>query len=174
MGMPDNSKWSSRVDGVDMWTDGEQQCDVSVSYVHEDGRSIQHTVLFTLMGDVQVNGERHRLGEDGFVACVDEAYDAAVSEAGEDDAVVRSFFIYPDSEIVDPVDADGDVIDVPNEYSQVDDGWINLDYAGSYGDDDNALGVEIENALLVWGKNLAEMILYTTDLDVVWSDLTAA
>lgn len=174
MGMPDNSKWTTRVDGVDMWTDGEQLCDVSVSYVHEDGRSIQHTVLFTLMGDVQVNGERPGHALDGFVSIVDESYERAISEAGEDDTVERSFFIFPDSEIMDPIDADGDVIDIPNEYSQVEDGWINLEYAGPYETDDKALDAEIENALQIWGKNLAERVHYTTDFDQVWGDLTAA
>ena len=174
MGMPNNSAWTVELVGADVMTDGEQSSDLVITFSHKDGHALQHVIYFTLMGDAQVNGERPDYVFEGFVTSVDEHHDRAVSEMSEDDAVTRSYWVYPQSETFDAIDADGDVIDVPNESTEVSDGWIDLDYTGRYDSPGMELENEIEAALVKYGKRLADVALYATDLDQVWSDLTAA
>lgn len=173
MSMPNrNTGWSVDGIGVDMWT-SDESCEVIVTYRHTAGYYVQHITDFTLAGDVQVNGER--VGFEPFVESVDEDYAEALAAKGEDDTVTRSFFIYPNSETYDPLDTEREFIDDGIDHrEQVEDGWINLDYAGPYETDDKALDAEIEARLKAWGKNLAEVELYAGDLNQVWSDLTAA
>ena len=174
MSMPDNSAWTVESVGADMMTNGEDSSDLVITLRHRDGHALQHVIYFTLMGDVQVNGERPDYALEGFVTIVDEHHDRAVSESSEDDVVTRSYWVYPWAETFDAIDADGDVIDVPNESTEVSDGWIDLDYTGRYDAPGTELESEIEAALVKYGKRLADVALYATDLDRVWSYLTAA
>ena len=174
MSMPDNSAWTVESVGADVMTNGEDSSDLVITLRHRDGHALQHVIYFTLMGDVHVNGERPNYALEGFVTSVDEHHDRAVSEMSEDDAVTRSYWVYPWAETFDAIDADGDVIDVPNESTEVHDGWIDLDYTGRYDAPGMELENEIETALVKYGKRLADVALYATDLDRVCSDLTAA
>ena len=176
MGMPDNSKWTAEILGVDLWTNGEDSHDVAALYRHVDsGHAVEHAVSFRLMGEVLVNGERPDYAIDNFVVDVDDNYARAVSEAGEDDTVTRSYWVYPESEIFEPIDQNGDLIgngdDLPSE---VLDGWRNLDYSGPFETDDKTLGDEIEQVMRGYMDGVSDAVLYTTDLDLVFSDLTAA
>lgn len=175
MAMPNrNTGWSVDGIGVDMWT-SDESCEVVVTYRHTAGHYVQHVTDFTLAGEVLVNGERPDWFYEPFASDVDDAALRAACETGEDDTVTRSFFVYPNSETYDPLDTDREFIDTGvDDRSQVEDGWINLDYAGPYETDDKTLDHEIETRLKAWGKNLAEVELYAGDLDQVWSDLTAA
>lgn len=179
MAMPNrNTEWAVDEIGVDMWSN-EESCEVVVTYRHTAGHYVQHITDFTLCGDVQVNDERPDYALDCFVVDVDETFARAISEAAEagDDTVGvdRSFFIYPSSEVYEPLDTDREFVDDGMDHrEQVEDGWINLDYTGPYETDDKTLDAEIETRLKAWGKNLAEVELYAGDLNQVWSDLTAA
>lgn len=173
MAMPNrNTGWTVDDVEVDMWTSGES-CEVIVTYRHTAGRYVQHVTDFTLAGDVRVNGER--VSFEPFVESVDEDYAEAFAAKGEDDTVTRSFFVYPSSEVYEPLDTDREFIDDGMDHrEQVEDGWINLDYAGPYETDDKTLDHEIEARLEAWGKNLAEVELYAGNLDQVWNNMTAA
>jgi len=173
MGMPNrNPEWSVDGVGVDMWS-SEESCEVVVTYRHAAGHYVQHITDFTLCGEVHVNGER--VGFEPFVTSVDEDYAEAFAAAGEDDTVARSFFIYPFSEVYEPLNADREFIDDGMDHrAQIEDGWINLDYDGPYETNEETLDAEIEARLKAWGENLAEVELYAGDLNRVWSDLTAA
>ena len=172
MSMPDNSAWTVESVGADMMTNGEDSSDLVITLRHKDGHALQHVTYFTLMGDVQVNGERPNYALEGFVTSVDEHHDRAVSEMSEADAVPRSYWVYPWAETFDAIDADGDVIDVPNESTEVSDGWIDLDYTGRYDAPGTELESEIEAALVKYGKRLADVALYATDLDETFADLS--
>lgn len=177
MGMPNNSAWSVESVGADVMTNGEDASDLVITLRHKDGHALQHVTYFTLMGDVQVNGERPDYVFEGFVTSVDEHHDRAVSEmSDDDDAVTRSYWVYPWAETFDAIGADGDPIqdDWCTESTEVSDGWIDLDYTGRYDAPGMELENEIEASLKAWGKRLADGALYAVDLDQVWSDLAAA
>lgn len=179
MGMPDNSAWSVESVGADVMTNGEDSSDLVITLRHRDGHALQHVTYFTLMGDVQVNGERPDFVLEGFVTSVDEHHDRAVSEMSDDDAVTRSYWVYPWAETFDAIGADGELVQDDfgaemTESTEVSDGWIDLDYTGRYDAPGMELENEIETALVKYGKRLADAALYATDLDRVWSDLTAS
>lgn len=175
MSMPNNSAWTVESVDADVMTNGEDSSDLVITLRHRDGHALQHVTYFTLMGDVQVNGERPDYVFEGFVTSVDEHHDRAVSEMSEDDEVTRSYWVYPWAETFDAIGADGDPIqdDWYTESTEVSDGWIDLDYTGRYDAPGMELENEIEASLKIWGKRLADCVLYAVDLDRVWSDLAA-
>lgn len=169
-----NDAWTVESVGADVLTDGEGASDLVITFRHRDGHALQHVTYFTLMGDVQINGERPDYALDGFVTGTDEHHDRAVSEMSEDDAVTRSYWVYPWAEKFDAIGADGDPVqdDWCAEFTEVSDGWIDLDYTGRYDAPGTELENEIETALVKYGKRLADVALYATDLDETFADLS--
>ena len=176
MGMANNSAWTVESVDADVMTHGEDASDLVITLRHRDGHALQYVTYFTLMGDVQINGERPDYALEGFVTGVDEHYDRAVSEASEGDTVARSYWVYPWSETFDAIGVDGDPIqdDWCTEATEVSDGWIDLDYTGRYDSPGMELENEIKASLVKYGKRLADAVLYATDLDETFADLTAA
>lgn len=174
MTMPNNDAWTVESVGADVFTNGEDASDLVITFRHRDGHALQHVIYFTLMGDVQVNGERPAYALDGFVTVADENYERAVAEASDDDAVTRSYWVYPNSETADAIGADGDPVqdDWCTELTEVSDGWVDLDYTGRYDAPGTELEDEIETALVKYGKRLADVALYATDLDEMFADLS--
>lgn len=174
MTLPNNNHgWTHSDTSVDHMTNGEDYSELVVTYRHKNGHSLQHVIGFRLMGDVMVNGERPDYALDGFVTSSDDDYERAVSEAGDDDKVTRSFWIYAESEVWDAIDANDELIEPQGERSEVDCGWINLEYTGRYDADGTELNDEIESAMRKWAEGYGVGTLYANDLDRIYSDLAS-
>src|SRR5699024_4594360 len=105
----------------------------------------------------------------------DDNYARADSEADEGDTVTRSYWIYPESEIFEQNDQNGEMIGDEGEHPrEVLDGWSKLGYSGPFETDVMKLDNEIEQVKRANMEGVSDAVLYTTGLDRVWSDLTAA
>lgn len=149
MSYPDNTGWTIKSVGADMWTSGfgDGQCDAVATITHTDGRSLQ------------------------FVQAFEVTYDEIMAETEEGDEIKRGYWLYTTHETWDVTTAEGEVrqgeLSEPADMSW----WRNLDFDGPAGGKE--FDAVVEDTIKAVTKNNAERILIFCDMEEVYEDALA-
>lgn len=173
--MYDNTGWTVTDTAAECTSGDGESWDTVVTYSHNDGRWVQESHTFTLMGEVLVDGERpDEIIQDGFLGDVDEFWAEVICNVDEyEHAITRRYFFdshsetryagwgdvmledFPDRVESDQCIAPGDLptYDGPVESTDLDD----------------AVTAHLED----WARDWSSATLRFNDLDDMHANLTA-
>lgn len=173
MSYPDNTGWTIKSVGADMWTNGfgDGQSDAVATITHTDGRSLQFVQAFEVNFEHAWNGETNDSHGDMSLDEADDTYNEIMAEAEEGDEIKRGYWLYTTHETWDVTTAEGEVrqgeLSEPADMSW----WRNLDFDGPAGGKE--FDAVVEDTIKAVTKNNAERILIFCDMEEVYEDALA-
>lgn len=169
MSYPDNTGWTIKSVGADMWGNGfgDGQCDAVATITHTDGRSIQFVQAYSVQFEHAWNGETNDSHRDISLFEADNTYDEIVAEAEEGDEVKRGYWMFIAHETWDAINANGDIysgeMGEPADMSW----WKNLDFDGPAGGKE--FDAVVEDTIKASTKNDAERTLIFCDMEEIYA-----